>query len=128
MTTNIQQITPMLHVPDIGAARHFFEKVLGFVVSFSMDGYFYCERDGAGVRVLEEEAHKPVSQAKTRMTVYIDVRDVDTLFGELQSALETLLVGAVVPPKNYPWNQREFHVRMPDGNVMAFGQPVQETV
>jgi catechol 2,3-dioxygenase-like lactoylglutathione lyase family enzyme len=120
----IHQVTPMLHVPNLTEARHFFETILGFTVSFSMEGYFYCERMAAAIRVVEEPTRKPVEQHNARITVYIDCSDVDSLYEELRNGLATLPADYLNPPKNYHWQQREFHVQMPDGNVMAFGQPV----
>jgi catechol 2,3-dioxygenase-like lactoylglutathione lyase family enzyme len=123
---NILQVTPMLHIPRLDEARHFFETILGFQVMFAMDGYFYCEREGAGIRVLEEDQSlKPLQGKRTRITVYVDVQDVDGLYAELQTRLEALPQGYVKPPKDYHWKQRELHVQMPDGNVLAFGQAVK---
>jgi uncharacterized glyoxalase superfamily protein PhnB len=119
---NIHQITPMLHVPNCAEALHFFEHILKFEVLFKMDGYFYCQREGAGVRVLEEDEGSPAPKHSHRVTVYCDCHNVDALYAELQTALATLPEGKVVPPKDYSWNQREFHVEMPDGNFLAFGQ------
>lgn len=125
--SNILQVTPMLHIPRLAEARHFFETVLGFRVTFAMEGYFYCERGQAAVRVVEDPATPEAREQKhTRTTVYFDVQDVDALYAELQTQLETLPEGHINPPKNYHWKQRELHVQMPDGNVLAFGQAINE--
>ncbi len=55
----------------------------------------------------------------------MDARDVDVLYAELLGEPSTLPPGDVEPPMDKPWDQREFHVRLPDGNWLAFGQPVR---
>lgn len=121
--TGIFQITPMLHVPDLAQALDLFTRVLGFEVKFRMTNYAYLERESAGMRILEERGRKLPGVGEPRMTVYMDVRDVDALYAELLPQLRTLPPGDVQAPMNMHWNQREFHVRLPDGHWLAFGMP-----
>ena len=58
------------------------------------------------------------------MGVYIDVANVDELHTQLRGGLEKLPLDNVEPLENKPWRQREFQVRMPDGDWLTFGQPV----
>ena len=58
------------------------------------------------------------------MTVCVDVADIDALYADLSPALATLPSGRVEPLKNMPYNQREFQVRMPDGDWLNFTAPV----
>jgi catechol 2,3-dioxygenase-like lactoylglutathione lyase family enzyme len=121
--TNLRQITPFLHVPDLATALDLFTRVLGFTVEYRESHYAYLERKPVAVRILEEPGRPlPAAGDKARMTVYIDVVDVDALYAELLPGLDTLREGDVVPPEDKVWGQREFHVRLPDGQWLSFGQ------
>lgn len=122
---NIRQVTPLLHVPDFAVALDFFTGVLGFEVLFRMTNYAYVEREGAGVRILEEENGTAAGAENPRTTVYFDVRDVDALYAELKPRLDALPLGNVRGPLNQHWGQRELVIKMPDGDWLAFGQPVE---
>jgi hypothetical protein len=47
------------------------------------------------------------------------------LYAELLPELSTLPPEDVREPADKTWNQREFLVRLPDGQWLAFGQPVR---
>lgn len=118
---DLHQITPFLHVPDLDQALHLLTEVLRFEVKFRAPDYAYLEWESAALRVLEERGRKLPGPGEPRMTVYLDVPDVDALYASLRPGLDTLLLEDVMPPRNQPWNQREFHVRLPDGHWLAFG-------
>lgn len=122
---SVYQITPFLHVPDLAKALVFFTEALAFEVLYRESTYAYLERDGAGLRVLEERGRRLLPDGKARMTVYVDVPDVDALYAQLLPRLRLLPEADVEPPLDKSWNQREFQVRLPDGDWMAFGQPVR---
>ena len=120
----ILQTTPFLHVPDLAQALDRLTRVLGFEVKFSSSGYAYLQCGNAALRLLEEPGRKPPAQGAARMTVYIDVGDVDALYAELLPRLSTLPAGDFHAPIDQPWNQREFHVRLPDGHWLAYGHTI----
>ena len=120
----IHQITPMLHVRDLESALAFFCGVLTFATKFRESNYAYIELDGCGLRLLEEPDRALQPDGKARVTVYIDVPDVDALHAQLADALATLPRERVEGLCNQPWKQREFQVRMPDGDWLTFGQGV----
>ena len=120
----IFQITPMLHVPDLAAALAFFCDALGFEQKFRANDYAYIELSGCGLRLLEEPTRKLNHDGKARVTVYIDVSDVDALFGRLAPRLASLPAGRVEALQDMPWGQREFQVRMPDDDWLNFGAPI----
>lgn len=119
----IHQVTPFLHVPDMEAALDLLTRVLRFEVLYTEANYRYLQWGPVGLRVLEEPGRPRGDRA--RLTVYVDVDDVDALFAALQPGLASLPAGDVVGPMDEPWRQRELHVRLPDGDWLAFGQPVR---
>ena len=121
--TDIYQITPFLHVPDMQEALTFFCDLLKFELTHRHSNYAYVELSGCGLRLLEEPTRKLTADGKARVTVCVDVADIDALYADLSPALATLPPGRVEAPKNMPYTQREFQVRMPDGDWLNFTAP-----
>jgi len=119
--TKIHQITPFLHVPDLQEALAFFCGLLTFELKFRESNYAYIELAGCGLRMLEEPGRRLTVDGKARVAVYIDVSDIDALHAKLEQALATLPPDRVEPLMTRPWRQREFQVRMPDGDWLTFG-------
>ena len=124
MTTNFLQITPFMHVPNLKAALAFFTDILGFAVLVEMDDYAYVEREGVGLRLMQNRGDDGAPPGNRRFAYYIDVKDVDALYEELKPRLSTLPPGDVHGPANKPYGQRELLVLAPDGNLLAFGQAI----
>jgi uncharacterized glyoxalase superfamily protein PhnB len=122
--SKIRQITPFLHVPDLALALDFFCAVLPFKLEFKQSNYAYVELEGCGLRLLEESTRRLTASGKARVTIYIDVSNVDVWYARLSPALATLPLDTVQPLRDMPWRQREFQVRMPDGDWLTFGAPV----
>jgi len=123
--TNFIHITPFMHVPDVEAAVAFFEDVLGFQALFRMSDYAYLEREGVGIRMLQNHGDDGAPPGNRRFAYYVDVRDVDALHAELKPKLDALPAGDVHGPADKPYGQRELLVAAPDGNLIAFGQAIK---
>lgn len=121
----VHRITPFLHVPDLEAALAFFCDTLGFERTYRESDYAYIELEGCGLRLLEEPTRRLTADGKARVAVYIDVSDVDALHARLAPALAGLPADRVEPLMDKPWRQREFQVRMPDGDWLDFGAPMK---
>lgn len=121
----IFQATPLLHVPNLADAIFRLTRVLGFDVKSQMPGFAYLECGSIAVRVIEEAGRVVPPTGAARATIYVDVEDVDALYAEMKPRLKTLPEGDVHPPIRQPWNQREFQVRLPDGNWITYGQKVE---
>ncbi len=65
---------------------------------------------------------RPVRDAS--LTILM-LRDVDQLYAELKPKLDTLPTRDVYGPVNQPYGQRELLVLAPDGNLIAFGQAIE---
>ncbi|MFN7965924.1 MAG: VOC family protein [Acidobacteriota bacterium] len=124
--TKVFQITPFLHVPNLDAALAFFCDTLRFELKFREADYAYIELSGCGLRMLEEPRRVLTADGKARVAVYIDVANVDELHAQLRENLEKLPPDRVEPLMNKSWMQREFQVRLPDGDWLTFGQPIAE--
>lgn len=122
--TRTFQITPFLHVPELDAALSFFCETLPFEVKYRERDYAYIELAGCGLRLLEEGGRVLNPEGKARVTVYVDVDDVDKLYAQLRPALEKLPPERVEKVSDREWKQREFQVRLPDGDWLTFGQPI----
>ncbi len=122
MARNLIQVTPFLGVGPLPPAIGFYRDVLGFTLHVEGGGYAYLERDEIGMRLLSLDAGAP--QPPGRGHAYIDVRDADALFAEIAPALAALPADRWGPPRDHPYDQREFWVRDPDGNLITFGQGI----
>lgn len=119
------QITPFVLCSNKQASIDFFETVLGFKCTFSADNYAFLRRDNAAIRLLEVLAECELRDRRSKNHVYIDVDDVDGLYGELKGELDKLAPGRVRAPFNTEYGQREFHVADPDALLISFGQKIE---
>lgn len=122
--SNFVQITPFMHVPDLAQALAFFNDLLGFETIFRASDYAYVQREGVGVRVLENKGNDGAPPGNRRFAYYVDVRDVDTLYAELKPNLDKLPPRDVYGPVDQPYGQRELLLLAPDGNLFVFGQSI----
>ena len=125
MDRNIIQVTPFMLVPDLAAALDFMVETLGFQIDFRQSDYAYVSREGAGLRMMEAGPGNPFVPGTRRFAYYFDCRDIDALFAELRPRLDALPAGDVHGPADKPYRQRELLVLAPDGNLIAFGQPIR---
>ncbi len=116
------QITPFFGVLRLDLSVTFFNEVLGFRIWSPGGGYAYAERDRIGVRLLELDAGAPYPPGTSH--AYVDVSHVDQLFAEWEPQLLRLPVECWGAPKDQLYDQREFWVRDPDGNLLTFGEGI----
>ena len=120
---NFYQVTPFMHVSDVGEAVRFFTDRLGFRVAFQVDYYAYVERESVAFRMLLNE--KKPTLGDRRILYYIDVADVDELVAELAPKLADLPEHHVFGPVDQDYGQREYMVRLPDGMVLCYGAAIK---
>jgi catechol 2,3-dioxygenase-like lactoylglutathione lyase family enzyme len=125
-SNNTLQITPFMHVRDAPAAVRFLTEVLGFSSVIDDGGYAYLEREGAGLRILGHPDGHELGEAHGGFAYYIDVRDLAQVQEQIGAKLAELPPGHVVGPKDQPYGQRELMIRAPDGNVLVFGQAIDQ--
>lgn len=125
MSGNTEQITPFMHVADFAGALHFLTETLGFTAMFSDGGYAYLEREGAGLRLLQNCDPAELGVPHRGFAYYIDVKSVETVLEQIGERLAALPAGDVVGPRDQPYGQRELMIRAPDGNLIVFGASIQ---
>lgn len=123
MSGNFEQVTPFLHVPDLGEAVAFFE-ALGFSTLYRVSDYAYVRRETVSFRMMEIHAGEPAPQPHGGFAHYIEVRDVDAIHAELKPVLDAMPPKDVYGPVDQPYSQRELLIRAPDGNLLVFGQVI----
>lgn len=126
MADNFIRITPFIHVPDLDKALAFFEGVLGFTKYIHLGTYAYIEREKCGIRLLQNVGDDGSPPGNRRFAYYIDVDDIEKLYKELKPKLDTLPAGDVHGPADKPYGQRELCILAPDGNLIVFGQTIDE--
>lgn len=122
---NILQITPFMYADDIEEAIGFFRDLLGFELLVRHADYAYLQRESAGIRIMQNGppymGQRPVGRP---FRYYLDVRDVDAIYSELQPKLRSLPEGDVLGPVDQGYGQRELMILAPDGGVVVFGQAI----
>jgi len=120
-----------LAVKDLEASRAFDEKSGFAAFAGNAAQNWLILKNGDHVIGLFQglfEKHIPTFNSgwdSNAQTLDADVPDVDALYARLRPRLERLPAADVEPPLDKPWNQREFQVRLPDGDWLTFGQPVR---
>jgi catechol 2,3-dioxygenase-like lactoylglutathione lyase family enzyme len=127
MAGNTLQITPFMHVRDVGAAVRFFTDVLGFTVRTQSAGYAYVDREGAGIRIQAHDDPAELPPPHRGFAYYVDVEDLDVVLRELGNRLAQLPPGDVHGPVDQAYGQRELLIRAPDGNLVVFGEAIRRT-
>lgn len=116
-----------MHVLDCEAAVQFLVKTLGFTAVVNEGGYAYLDREGAGIRVMGHR-NRPdeIGSPHRGYAYYIDVRDVGVVLQQIADKLALLPDGHVRGPVDQPYGQRELIIRAPDGNLIIFGQAIDQ--
>jgi catechol 2,3-dioxygenase-like lactoylglutathione lyase family enzyme len=124
--TTIGYIAPVFRVVDLARSIGFYRDQLGFELDFSYeDFYASVHRDGCYIH-LNCAPPTPRDQAAFERAEHLDacaiVSDAETLAEEFSEA------GAAfsVPVREMPYGT-EFYVRDPDGYIIGFIQPADDT-
>lgn len=119
---SISAALPILFVADVERSAGFYREMLGFTVDFlhgSPPFYGAVSRGGATLHL--KWVQEPVFcagrvEAEELIMAFVPVTNVKALYAEFTDA------GAAIIQKltKQAWGGTDFHVRDPDGNVLAF--------
>ena len=106
----VQMITPIVPFADLEAATTFLKSCLGFETRVLLDNYAYCERDGAGIRLVKAPDDADMDDPARQVSVYICAEDVDAYYEEHSAAIGELPESCRRAPFDQDYGQREFHL------------------
>ena len=133
---NAKPVTPMIYSSDTSRLLDFFTTKLGFAVDARVpeDGAPQWARVKRGTCFLMiatppndadfQDAWRELGNKSKNVSVrlYIGVDDVDKLHAEFKKKDVKFANNTADDPIDRPWGAREFFVRDPDGNVLAFSR------
>lgn len=109
-------VAPVLCVTDIPETRDYLVQRLGFIAQGSAgDPPSWASLCRNGVEIMLVCGNYPAPAQD--WAAYIYVRNADDLYADFKARGADILA----PPRNKPYNSREFEVRLPDGRLLAFG-------
>ncbi len=121
---NVTSVYPVLMSTDVAAAADFYQRVLGFEVTFSADWYVSM-RTGVFELALVDATHPTIPEGHRRpaagLLVNIEVDDVDVLYRRLTDEHG---LRPVLELRDEDFGQRHFVVEGPDGVLLDCIQPI----
>ncbi|WP_374614003.1 VOC family protein [Gordonia sp. (in: high G+C Gram-positive bacteria)] len=121
---NVTSVYPVLMSTDVAAASDFYQRVLGFEVTFSADWYVSM-RTGVFELALVDATHPTIPEGHRRpaagLLVNIEVDDVDVLYRRLTDEHG---LRPVLELRDEDFGQRHFIVEGPDGVLLDCIQPI----
>lgn len=121
MSARILQACPLFPAPDPAAAAQWYARALGFSVEMGEPHYAIVAREGVAIHLYPcEDRH-----IAENTSAYLRVEGVDALRAALPEALPD--GGRISPVTTRDWGMREFYVWDPNGNLIRFGEPVEDT-
>jgi catechol 2,3-dioxygenase-like lactoylglutathione lyase family enzyme len=115
----LQRIAPIFAVRDVAESLAYYQR-LGFATrAYEGGGYGFATRDSVEIHLGLLHQGDPWA---IRGTAYLRVDDADELAAAWRGA------GADIrSPEDTPWGQREGVLVDPDGNIIRFGSPVENS-
>lgn len=121
---NVTSVYPVLMTTDVAASSDFYQRVLGFEVTFSADWYVSM-RTGVFELGLVGATHPTIPEGYRRpaagLLVNIEVDDVDVLYRRLTDEHG---LRPVLQLRDEDFGQRHFIVEGPDGVLLDCIQPI----
>ena len=133
MRSTVESVAPMLAVRDVAETATYYERCLGFDVSFvaqseTLSGYAVVNRDGFEIHFLEDVGRDPM---EVRSGISVSVNNVDAIYAEFKNAnafaedfprhLDAIREH---PPEDKDYGRRDIIFVDPNGFILVFGQPL----
>ena len=120
----IAAITPRLPVADLQRTLDFYQRTLGFAIDIlwpdAAPTFAVLTRDGANVSFFLLDEHRPGRIGYAEL--HIEVTDVRAMHAQLQTHAPIEW-----GPEVYTYGRREFAVKDPDGYLLIFSEPTDES-
>ncbi len=128
-TPFIEDAVAIVPVRDIHRTVDFYVDTLNFERRLvTDDGQFAIAVHGeAAIHFLKADDASALEATANHFSIYLWVNGVDQLYCDLTPNLQQLDEDRVRAPFDQPYGMREFHVKDPDGCLLMFGQPVEQT-
>jgi len=115
-TLNIRHLSPMIPSFNLDETQRFLEEVLGFKCSMNTETYRILSYDGFTL-------HLQQAGDISEMAVYMEVRDLDTLWEVVKNKLDKVQYRE---PFLQEYGMKEIHIVLPETKTLLFiGEPVQ---
>ncbi|RKQ42566.1 hypothetical protein BXY85_3177 [Roseivirga pacifica] len=115
----LRKAIPVLAALNVPRLANWYKDKLNFKIGFCDEGYGIIGRDDIIIHFWH--ANDEIFPKNT--SCYIDVDEVDELYEEMKAAG---VVHPNGPLKNQPHGMREFAILDLDGNLIRFGQPLED--
>lgn len=118
----LTQMSPLLLVADLDKSVAFYTGTLGFTVDFRYEDFYAgLRKDGFSIHLKSGDApFVPAANRGQDPVLLFSVNGIDQLYSEL-SARATVVAQ---PLRTMPYGS-EFYIADPDGNVVAFVEPME---
>ncbi|MEM8928619.1 MAG: VOC family protein [Bacteroidota bacterium] len=114
-------INPKLPMRDQTATREFYLTQLGFKVFGEYDGYLMIKKDKIQIHFFLFQELDP---KENYAGVYIRTDHIDEWYQSLLDNKTAIHPNGKLEAK--PWKQKEFSIVDPTGNLLTFGQGIEE--
>ncbi|WP_341842991.1 VOC family protein [Chitinophaga caseinilytica] len=109
----------IFQVSDLAAATVFYTETLGFTLDFEFGSVVGLHHGNVFIH-LSGPASQGNKKAIGEGHMYIFCDEVDDYFAEIAAKG----ADAFIPPADRPYGVRDFAVKDPDGNILAFGKSI----
>jgi len=120
---------PAVLVSDMGAARRFYEGLLGLKVLFAVKETYTAYECGMSLWAAASanelihgrtSAEKPGPQGRDNFELYFETETIEQAWDTFETAGTPVVHGV----REMPWAQRCFRVLDPDGHLVELGEPM----
>ena len=123
MSIEIESAATVFTVQDVEKSLAHYRDVVGFSVEFKYgDPPMYAGVVERGRVLIHLHAAAHAKAQPGQGVIYIFVQGVDELYAEVQSKGARI----IKPPRDYPYEMRDFDLHDLDGNRLVFGQSTRK--
>lgn len=112
----------VLAVPDLAKTTAWWRDVMGFTLTFEVEGWSFLSRGGFALRLGEcPDAISPSDLGDHQFFAFVFVDDVDAIHAEIAAKGANIQFA----PRSQPWGYREMAVHTCDGHRFMIAQHIE---